>query len=89
MCPMQLHHHSAAHGDCGMAGMVNAPAEQSGMNSCPMNRVRHSIALVFVLATPQLIPSERRIASTKLFSLPFAREIALDKFSPPPRTLAI
>ncbi len=91
MCPMQLHHHSAAnHSECGMAGMSGMPAENpSSMTSCPMNDVRHSIALVFVLAAPQPAPSSRLTAIHKIFSLPFAPEVVLDITSPPPRPSAI
>ncbi len=88
ICPMQLHHHAATHSDCGMVGMAETPSEHSSMTSCPMNDVRHSVALIFVLNAPHVTFSARPAAFHKIFSLPFAPNVILDKASPPPRAFA-
>jgi hypothetical protein len=89
ICPMQLHHHAATHKDCGMAGMAENPANQQSMSRCPMNDVRHTAALVFVIGAPRVVESARILASPKSFSLPFAPDVVLDKTSPPPKPPAI
>jgi hypothetical protein len=88
MCPMQLHHHAATHSDCGMVGMTEMPSDHSSMTSCPMNDVRHSVALIFVLNAPHVTFSARPVAFHKIFSLAFAPDVVLDKTSPPPRASA-
>jgi hypothetical protein len=85
---MQLHHHAATHSDCGMAGMTEMPSDHSSLTSCPMNDVRHSVALIFVLNAPRITFSVRPVAFHKNVSLPFAPDVVLEKTSPPPKALA-